>query len=524
MNAENFGTIAGLIQFRRAEQPDRTFLRMEQGDLTFAGLDGLANQLAGALHHLGLGKGDVVASMLPTSHESLAVWFGASKAGIVQASINIDYRGELLANLLGDIRCSVVVVAKDYWNRITEIVGMLPALKVLVVDDSDKEVAAAAAPGISVIGFDELTTGMADVDPGVTVDPGDPSAVVFTSGTTGRSKGILRTHEGDLAYSGSAIEAMQYTSADSLLLSFPLFHGFARYNGILPLAMVGGSVVLQNRFSVSTFWESARKEEATAFTFLGATIQMLLNAPESDLDRQHSVVKAHGAPVPARHLDDFKARFGVDLIETYGSSETGVITMNRPIHPGSCGAPIDAYDVELHDQEGHVVDQGQPGEVVVRARGVSAMFREYVGLPEETTRAFRGGWFHTGDIARADEDGWFYFVDRTKDVIRRRGENISSWEVEMAIASHDAVAEVAAYGVPSELTEEDVAVAVILRPGFTLDPEQVVAHASIALPRFALPRYVSFVEEFPKTPTGRIEKYKLREAGVAGARDLQGSR
>jgi crotonobetaine/carnitine-CoA ligase len=215
-------------------------------------------------------------------------------------------------------------------------------------------------------------------------------------------------------------------------------------------------------------------------------------------------------------FDDFQRRFGVQLVEVYGSTELGIATMNtvEEFRLGSCGRAAPSYAIEIHDERDDPCPPGVTGEIVARSRQPRAMFDEYVGMPEATVAAFRNQWFHTGDRGRMDDDGYVFYVDRMKDCIRRRGENISSWEVERSITTDDRVAEVAVVGVPSELSEEEVLAAVVVRPGATLTPEQVLDHCQQRLPHFAVPRYVRFVAELPKTPSQRVEKYRLRAEAV----------
>ena len=298
---------------------------------------------------------------------------------------------------------------------------------------------------------------------------------------------------------------------------FPLYHVNARYTTVLPSMWLDrATCVLHDRFSASRFWDICRAEGVTAFNFMGALVLMLFKQPERDDDADNPVRCAYGAPAPVAVLERFERRFGVELIEVYGSTELGACLQNRrgERRIGSCGREAPHYIVEIHDEDDNPVGPGVEGEIVVRPRQPHVMVEEYFGAPEASLAAFRNLWFHTGDRGRTDEDGWFYYVDRLKDAIRRRGENISSWEVEQVVSDHEAVAESAAIGIPSDLTEEELMVVVVLQEGAELAPEALLDFCQDRLPHFAVPRYVRFTDELPKNHAQRIQKQELRAEAV----------
>jgi crotonobetaine/carnitine-CoA ligase len=363
-----------------------------------------------------------------------------------------------------------------------------------------------------------------DSPPEVEVSPYDPSVILFTSGTTGPSKGALLTHNANVRAARATCDLMEYRAGETLFNAFPLFHVNARYTSVVPaLWLDDARLVLHDRFSASRFWDIMREEGVTAFNFMGALVMMLFKQPERPDDADNPVRVAYGAPAPVAVLERFEQRFGLQLIEVYGSTELAACLENRPSARkiGTCGRPSPDYEVEIHDEHDRPVPPGVVGEIVVRPREPHIMVEEYWGNPEATVQAFRNLWFHTGDRGRMDEEGWFTFVDRVKDAIRRRGENISSWEVEQVLNDHEAVAESAAIGVPSELTEEEVLVAVVLKEGASLTPEELLDFAQERLPHFAVPRYVRFVDELPKNHAQRIQKTVLREQGIADAWDRE---
>jgi carnitine-CoA ligase len=437
--------------------------------------------------------------MLDNGREAIEAWFGMTYAGIVEVPINTAFKGDVLAYMLNQAECKAIITRPELVERIET------DLTILVVGDSYDEALAAARP--------EPT--------GHVASPHDPAAILFTSGTTGPSKGVVLSHNANVRLCRNVSEIMGYERDEVLFTAFPLFHVNAKYTTVLPALYVGGEVVMRRRFSASRFWDICREEGVTAFNFMGALLMMLHKQPPKPGDRDHKVSKAYGAPAPVTIFEEFQERFGVRLVEVYGSTELGTATGNT-VHDykvGSCGVPAPHYEVEIHDEHDNPLPPGTEGEICVRPKEPDVMIQSYYRMPEATLQAFRNLWFHTGDRGRMDEEGRFYFVDRMKDAIRRRGENISSWEVEKSIDAHDAVQEAAVIGVPSELTEEEVLAVVVLKPGRELTPEALLDHCQQRMAHFAVPRFVRFADALPKNHSQRIEKYRLREVSLAGAWD-----
>jgi crotonobetaine/carnitine-CoA ligase len=340
--------------------------------------------------------------------------------------------------------------------------------------------------------------------------------VLFTSGTTGVSKGCLLSHRYTLRQAQLMVEHLRLTPDDVLYCPFPLFHLDALVLTVGPALVLGATAAIGERFSVSGFWPEVRRFGATVFDFMGATLTMLHKQPPAADDADNPVRLAWGVPVP-EFADEFERRFGLQLVELYGSTDAGLPIyhpIDEPRRPGSCGKVIDAYQVRLAGPDGFEVPVGEVGEILVRANEPSLMSDGYLGMPEATLAARRDLWFHTGDLARRDADGYHYFVGRRSDTIRRRGENISAFEVEEVVKLHPDVLDAAAYGVPSELTEDDVMVAVVPRPGCVIDPAELIAFCAERAARHMLPRYVDVVADLPRTPTEKVRKELLRERGV----------
>jgi crotonobetaine/carnitine-CoA ligase len=504
-------TMSALLSARAAAQPDRPVIRTDDGDLTYADLDGGASQVAAAFAGpggLGLAKGDTAAVMLPNGPEYMLTWMGLARAGIIEVPLNTGLRGDLLAYMLNQAEVRALVIADQWVDRIDAIRRDLRTLEHVVTVGDDRR----GTP------FDQLVQGAgADaIAPPVEIAPSDPSVILFTSGTTGPSKGVVLTHNANFRLAANVNALMGYGPGEVLYNAFPLFHVNARYTGVLCAFICDGEIVLPARFSASAFWDTTRAKGVTAFNYMGAMLVMLFKQPERENDADNPVRRAYGAPAPITIYKDFEQRFGMQLVEVYGSTEAGTVTENtvEEFRVGSCGRATDYYEVEIHDENDLPCPPRVDGEIVVRPNEPHVLFEHYYRMPEETLHAFRNLWFHTGDRGWRDEDGYFYFVDRMKDAIRRRGENISSWEVEKVLTSHPSVEEAAVIGVPSELTEEEVLAVVVTKRGHNLSPEELLDHGQDRLPHFAVPRYVRFASDLPKTPSQRIEKYRLREIGL----------
>jgi crotonobetaine/carnitine-CoA ligase len=503
-------TLGSLLAARADADGDREIVRFEDVAVTYGLLDEQASRVANALTMLGLAPGDRAAVMLGNRPEYLATWFGMARAGIVEVPLNTGVRGDMLAHMLNTTGARLLVIDAQWLERVERIAPSLPALERVVV------VGEGTVRAFPCLPYDELLAASPE-RPAALAAPSDPSVILFTSGTTGPSKGAVLTHNANVGVARTTVELMEYDEDEVLFNMFPLFHVNARYTSVLPaMLMDRGTCVLHDRFSASRFWDICRAEGVTAFNFMGALVLMLFKQPERDDDADNPVRRAYGAPAPVAVLERFERRFGVQLIEVYGSTELGACLESRPSgrRIGSCGRPAPQYEVEIHDELGNPLPPGVEGEIVVRPKRPFSMVQEYWGMPEETVRAFRNLWFHTGDRGRTDEDGWFYYVDRLKDAIRRRGENISSWEVEQVVNDHEAVAESAAIGVPSELSEEEVLIVVVLKDAAELSPHALLDHCQDRLPHFAVPRYVRFADALPKNHAQRIQKPELRAEGV----------
>ena len=480
---------------------------------TYRELDEASDRLGRGFSGLGLGAGSRVAVMLDNCAEHIDTWFSLGKLGAIEIPINTAYTGELLRYLLAQCHAEALVCDARRLAAVARVAGDLPMLKTVVCMGDAVAGGVGSPPGTEVLSLADLYQ-----DGGLrraSISPSGPGVILYSSGTTGPPKGILHTNGGCIRLGQYNAEVMGYGPEDVLWNCFPLFHQNARYTGVMPALDVGAKIVLETRFSASQFWETARAKKVTAFNYLGAVILMLWNQPSAPADRQHAVTRAFGAGAPKNIWPGFEERFGVTLTEVYGLTEAPMATVNRrPSQRQSCGRSSDLFEVSVVDEEDRRITDESVGEIVVRPKVPCAFMLGYDNAPEATVTAFRNLWFHTGDRGWMSPGGDLYFVDRTKDCIRRRGENISSWEIESVLSRHPGVLESAAYGVPSELSDEEVMIAVVAKPGAVLDPAEVHAFCAGHLPAYAIPSYIRLLESLPHTPTERVQKYRLREDGV----------
>ncbi|SHI01254.1 AMP-binding protein [Marivita hallyeonensis] len=506
-------TLGGALRSRAEAHPDKVALRFKADSWSYAALDAWVDRMATGLLEQGLAKGDMTALMLPNDPVFVALMFGCGRAGIVEVPINVAYKGQILRHLLTNSGAKLAVMAHEFLPRLAEIADELPELEKVVVwpalDGTEPD-----------LPFDVLSFDVLDQDRGACPDQGvkpqDPLGIMYTSGTTGPSKGAVFSHN-YLWWHGDRARTLRGVTADDVLYTcLPMFHANAQGITVMPAILAGATAVVDDKFTASGFWDRMRHYGTTQFNYIGGIIPILMKQPTSPADRDHSVRLALGAAAPKDQWTDFEERFGIQLFEVYGQSEDGVATANTPgdMKIGSIGKPIWGFEMQVVGDDDLPVADDTIGEFVVRPQFPDIMMQEYYRMPEATLEAFKNLWFHTGDYGWRDADGFFYFHDRKKDAMRRRGENISAFEVEQAVNGHPAVLESAAFAVPSDVGEDEVMVALILKDDAALDEIEFMEYCQKQMPYFAVPRYVDVRAEFPKTPTFRVEKYKLRAEGV----------
>lgn len=507
-------TVSELLEDRAGKSPDLTAVWLDDIGYTFADLAGRSRATASALLALGIRPGDAVALLLESCVELVDVWFAAAATGIVSVPINIANRGDFLIHQLHDSRAVLVLVDAVTIEALRGVADELPDLRYVVVVGDVKD--DGWPSHVQVLSADVLAA-----DPAAPWPPdarptwNAPACVLYTSGTTGPSKGVVVTQHYLVTAARIVADAYALGPGDVTYGAVPLFHFSGMLGSVLAAVVAGSSAVIDRRFSVSTTWERVRRYAATGVIAVGSMILMLWNLPESDDDARLPLRFLAGAPIPAELHRRIEERYGCRIVTMYGMTEAfplAVCGVHDDGVPGSAGRTSRLFDVRIFDDDDAEVSEGEAGEIVCRPRAPHVMFEGYHDNPTATVAQWRNGWFHTGDFGRVDADGNLYFVDRKKDAMRRRGENISSFEVEQSVLRHPAVADVAAHAVPSDVGEDDVKICVVARHDVT--PEELLHHCIDRMPHFAVPRYIELVEDLPRNAVGRVLKYVLRERGV----------
>ena len=510
-------TIPHVLAQQRAARGDKVFLtELWTGRTwTYAQMDDAATRTAQALRAAGVRRGMHVGVLMENSAEHLAVFFALGKLGAVSVPVNTAARGELLRYYFDHADASLIVVDEILAPRLNEVLPSLP--RVARVITAGAELAALAesadrAPLPADVRCSELLM------------------LSYTSGTTGPSKASMLSHAAALTYGTSAASAQGYRADDVFYVCLPLFHNNALLAATGAALVCGGSVALSQRFSTSRFWHEIRDSRATITNFLGAMSSFLWSQPESPADRDHCLRLVSMSPMPG-FAAAFEQRFGLKAMSNYGLSDFGTVTAFVPGAPasklGSIGLPRRDFELRVVDDDDFECAPDEVGELVIRAKEPWRAATGYYKMPEETLRAHRNQWFHTGDRARRDADGYLWFVDRKKDCIRRRGENISAFEVEKAIQAHPAVAAAAVFPVRTAEGDEEVGACVVLREAAQLNEAELVAHCSRNLSYFMVPRYLQFLPELPITVNQKVEKFRLKarleaEPGLAWDREKAG--
>jgi crotonobetaine/carnitine-CoA ligase len=496
-----------------ATTPERTFAVFEDGEAwSYARTQNEALGVAAGLAGLGVGRGDKVLIWLPNGKLALKAWFGANHLGGVSVAINTAYRGSLLEHVVANSDAEVAICHDDLVDRLLETPGR-GALRTIVTSGAKAAVAgpAFARLGITLVSFETLN-GSAVRPTLPDLAPWDVQSICYTSGTTGPSKGVLSSYLHLHAMGWHCTDGV--TADDRYLINLPLFHvgGTLFVTGALAR---GASIAVMGPFATETFLDVCRRLQATQCLLLGAMAGFLIRSPPGPGDRDHGLRRVMVIPL-AEDAPALSHRFGFDVVTLFNMSEISapIVSEANPTVRGSCGRVRDGIEARIVDENDCEVPVGCVGELIVRADCPWTLSHGYHKMPEATVRAWRNGWFHTGDAFRADADGNFFFVDRVKDAIRRRGENISSFEVEAEVLAHPGVLEAAAVAVPSEHGEDEVLAVVVAGPSAALDPQELIHFLIQRLPGFMVPRYIRMVDALPKTPTSKVEKHRLRGEGV----------
>jgi len=496
-----------LLERRARETPDKLFALFEDGERwTYAETLRNVARVAAGLQQAGVKQGDFVLSWQGNGPITVLTWFALNWLGAVYVPINTSYRGRLLEHVVANSDARLMVGDARLLERLGEV-ELAQLRRVIAIGDTGWR-----DPRLEILPESALTSGPAEPAPlEREIAPWDIQSVIYTSGTTGPSKGVLSPY---LHLYATANAFAHATADDRQMVNLPLFHAGGT-NAIYRMLVRGGSMALVESFNTHNFWDKVRETGTTMLTLLGAMAPFLMKQPPGPRDRDHPLRKVGMVPLSDDALE-FGERFGVDIFTTFNMTEVScpIYSERNPRVKGTCGVQRDGAECRVVDENDCEVAPGVVGELIVRTDMPWAMNAGYHKNPEATARAWRNGWFHTGDAFRRDADGNFFFVDRIKDAIRRRGENISSFEVEAEICAHPAIREAAVVAVASELSEDEVLAVVSPVPGQSVDPAALVEFLRPRMAHFMIPRYVRILDELPKTPTQKVQKNLLREAGV----------
>lgn len=514
-------TIPELL-FRRLESdPNGEYLDVCGDTVTAAEVYDVGARLANSLVSLGVAKGDRVATLIENSIEGVFAWWGVILAGAIAVPINTAYKGEYLRHQLADSGSKVVVVADEFLDRLEVVAPTVNSLQHVVVIGASAPV----IDGTLTHLWSELLTSDATA-PALTTKPSDLGTFIYTGGTTGLSKGCMLSHNYHEALTRQIGICWERTAEDVVWTPLPLFHFNAITTAVMGPLVFGGRSAIYRRFSVSNFWPEMNRVGATITSTLGTMAYLLAHdvdrpeMPRSGAPEANTSLRLLGAaPMPVEVDEIMKNRFGLTTFSAaYGVTEASLISWQPPggyNKPNAAGVINDEYfDVRIFDDDDNEVPRGSRGEIVIRPKRPEVMFAGYWGRPEVTVESSRNWWYHTGDIGIIDEENFLFFVDRKADYLRRRGENIASFEVESIIMGHGQIADVAVHAVPSPLTEDDLKITATLVEGSTLTEEQLFLWCVDQLPYFALPRYIEFRAELPRSPVGRVLKRELRDEGA----------
>jgi crotonobetaine/carnitine-CoA ligase len=492
-------SVAAVLDHRAEQYPDRVMMSIDGVDVTFDQMRRRSCAAALVLRDLGVGPGESVALFAATTPEWVYFWLGAGRIGAVAAAVNTANKGDFLLHALRLAGAKVVVSDAERQSRVAEVIDQLPAMAGIVLQRNSLDDGAAA-----------VAEHVGDVR--------DIGSLFFTSGTTGPSKAVATTWHYLFTTAATAAAAWEFSPGEALWTAMPLFHLSAAPAVLAPM-LVGGTTVLASGFHPASVWEEVRACGAVGFVGAGAMVSMLLHQPPDPRDAELPLRFISAAPIAAEVYRDIEKRYNCRIVTMYGMTEAFPIAVKAVAEdgvPGTSGRPNPNFDLQIIDSDGVPLPDGATGEIACRPRYPHVMSEGYLNASGQGLVP-HPEWFRTGDLGVLDSDQNLTYVDRVKDSLRRRGENVSSVEVETVVTRHPAVLEAAVVGVPSDLGEDDILLFVTVEPGCALDYSELLDFCGARMPYFSVPRYVEIVNEMPKTVIGRVRKDVLRAQGVGTA-------
>ncbi|MDR7079765.1 crotonobetaine/carnitine-CoA ligase [Neobacillus niacini] len=491
-------------------------------EVTYAEMKEKVDIVASNLLDLGIKKGTNVAVLMASSTDYISVWFALAKIGAIEVPINTVYKGETLQYLINDSDARYIVVDEEYYAELNKISAGLEKIQYVISHGQNDY---SYETSWNIVGWERVTKysevrirhlfNEINNNP---VYPHDPVGIIYTSGTTGPSKGVLLSNH-HLVFMGLTHAGIMHYKEDDISLNFlPYYHTAAKFV-TMACMLSGAKMILKKKFSITSFWNDVHEHQVTLLSSLGGVLPMLYNQKEKEDDVKNSIRAVYVIPSPKDNYYEIQNRFGLKLVVAYGGTEWNIVSSTEldEDKPGSAGRHFEQYyDLKIVDEHDFECSQYEQGEIIVRPKIPHIVMLEYYNKPEKTVEAWRGLWFRTGDRAYKDKDGYIYFVDRLKDAIRRRGENISSFEIESVVDKHPQVIESAVIPVPADVGEDEIKACIILKKGADVSHQEIFNYCYENMGYFMVPRYIEFFDDFPRTPTGKTRKNILREQGKRG--------
>ncbi|TQR21418.1 AMP-binding protein [Psychrobacillus vulpis] len=507
-------TLKDLLNEKVRMYRNKTFLLFEDKEesrfeLTYGQFASQVNRLSQVFLNFGIKKGTHVTLHLPNNMEFIISWFALANIGAIMVPTNVLSTSDEMEYVLNHSESLLLITEEEYLEKFTRIRDQLPYLQRILLARYDGE-------EYKDLNLSRLIAAANEEEPNIPLDSEDVAAMLYTSGTTSKPKGVLITHANYIFTGEVMSKSIRLGPDDRQFLVLPLFHGNAQYYSTMSALDVGASVALTERFSASRYFKQAKRLGATVGSLFAAPIRMILAQNYDSDDKNHSIRIIWFAQMVSEHqLVEFEEKFEVSLLQMYGMTETIGVPLMNPLDGirknVSIGKPTIGYEVKVVDSNGDEVQDGQTGQIIVKGVPGRSLMKGYFKNPEATAEALQNGWLHTGDNAKIGEDGYFYFVDRMKDMIKRSGENVAANEVESVISSHPSVYESAVIGIPDEMRDEAIKAFVILHEGQQISEEELITFCRERLAKFKVPDSIEFTKEFPRTSVGKIQKHILKK-------------
>jgi carnitine-CoA ligase len=509
------GNWATLLEDQAAQFKDKAFLYLVYQDrsISYTDMDRNANRVANYLLKIGAKPADGIATLMNNSPEFLDIFFGIQKIGMYVNTVNTSLRGDQLAYTIDSSDTKYLAIDYDLLDVYETVKDRLPKVERILVNTLEAPAGFAVPAGMTDL-KEAFAVDIPTDKPAITFDENSILMLMYTSGTTGLPKGVVMRYNKNIIDRVRVLASIMLTHDSVYYTPLQLFHGNALYVTMTSSLITGCTVALSKRFSASRFWEEIAKSKATIFNTIGAMIPIMIKQPESPFEKKHLAVKVLSAGCPAILWEPFEKRFGVKICEVYAAIDgSGTIANFGDGPKGSIGKPLNSI-IKLVNEHGDEVLTGDTGELLFKVDPNKKSNVEYYKNADASGEKTKGEWEYTGDLMYQDQQGYIYFVGRSTDSMRRRGENVSAYDVEQAILKHPSVLEAAVYAVPSEMTEDEIMAAVKLVDGQGLTGKELFDFLQDKLAKFAIPRYIRFVDDFPRTETFRVKKGELKSAGV----------